>query len=191
MKKIKSLYKKLRARFLGKNTLEQLIQRGLIVGENFHCEEYPFIDPSHCWLIQIGNDVTFSGYVRILAHDASSLHISTMGEGKNEYVKLGKVKIGNNVFIGANSIILPGVNIGDNSIIGAGSVVTKNIPENVVVAGNPARIISTTTEYAKKIESLMQKAPLYGEEYTVRGNITHEMKQQMKKELEIGVGFVK
>lgn len=51
------------------------------------------------------------------------------------------VKIGKNVWIGADCTILPGVNIGDNSVIGAGSVVTKNVPDNVVVAGNPAKII--------------------------------------------------
>ncbi|PQA77836.1 DapH/DapD/GlmU-related protein [Rhodoferax sp. TS-BS-61-7] len=51
------------------------------------------------------------------------------------------VEIGDNVFIGANSIILKGVTIGENSVIGAGSVVTKSIPSNCVVAGNPARVI--------------------------------------------------
>lgn len=191
MKSIKAILKKIRARFLGENTLSQLIQRGLTVGKNFKCEECPFIDPSHCWLIQIGDDVTFSNKVRVLAHDASSLHISTMGKGKNKYVKIGKVKIGNNVFVGADSIILLGVTIGDNSIIGAGSVVTKSIPKNVVAAGNPARIISSIEEYKEKIQSLMSQSPLYEEEYTMRGNITNEMKQQMKKELEKGVGFVK
>lgn len=53
------------------------------------------------------------------------------------------VKIGNNVWIGAGSTILPGVTIGDNSVIGAGSVVTKDIPENAVTVGSPARVIKT------------------------------------------------
>ena len=51
------------------------------------------------------------------------------------------VRIGKNVWIGAGAIILPGVSIGDNSVIGAGSVVTKDVPENVVAAGSPARVI--------------------------------------------------
>lgn len=55
------------------------------------------------------------------------------------------VKIGKNVWIGADCTILPGVTIGDNSIIGAGSVVTKNVPNNVIVAGNPAKVIKEIT----------------------------------------------
>ncbi|WP_440896760.1 DapH/DapD/GlmU-related protein [Amphibacillus sp. Q70] len=51
------------------------------------------------------------------------------------------ISIGNNVWIGANSVILPGVKIGDNTVIGAGSVVTKDIPANVVAVGNPCRVI--------------------------------------------------
>jgi len=51
------------------------------------------------------------------------------------------VTIGNNVWIGGGAIVLPGVSIGDNSVIGAGSVVTKNVPANVVAAGNPCRVL--------------------------------------------------
>lgn len=53
------------------------------------------------------------------------------------------IKIGNNVWIGAQSVILPGVSVGDNSVIGAGSVVTKDIPANVVAAGNPCRVLKS------------------------------------------------
>ena len=51
------------------------------------------------------------------------------------------VKIGNRSWIGANTIILPGVTIGDNTVIGAGSIVTKDIPSNVIAVGSPARVI--------------------------------------------------
>ena len=67
---------------------------------------------------------------------------------KKRFIK--NVKIGNNCFIGAKAIILPGVSIGDNVIVGAGSVVTKNIPSNVVVAGNPAKIIMSIDEFTQK-----------------------------------------
>ncbi|MGR5966728.1 acyltransferase [Bacillus cereus] len=62
----------------------------------------------------------------------------------------GKVKIGNNVFVGANSTILKGVSIGNNVIIGANSLVNKEVPDNVVIAGNPARVIMSIEEYYQK-----------------------------------------
>lgn len=62
-----------------------------------------------------------------------------------KYTSCKEIKIGKNVFVGARSIIMKGVKIGDGAVIGAGSVVTKDVPENTIVAGNPARII-------KKIE---------------------------------------
>ena len=71
----------------------------------------------------------------ILSHDASMKRIDRK-RGSS-----GITRIGKNVFVGVNAIVLPNVRIGDNSIIGAGSVVTKDVPPNVVVAGNPARII--------------------------------------------------
>ena len=62
----------------------------------------------------------------------------------------GKVTIGDYVYIGSNSLIMPGVTIGDNVLIAAGSVVTKSIPSNVVVGGNPARIVCTIEEYIER-----------------------------------------
>ena len=64
--------------------------------------------------------------------------------------KFGKIKIEDNVHVGWNTIIMPGVTIGKNSIIGCGSIVTKSIPENSVAVGVPARVIETTEEYYKK-----------------------------------------
>ena len=60
------------------------------------------------------------------------------------------VTIGNNVWIGANSVVLPGVTIGDNSVIGAGSVVTKDIPANVVAVGNPCKVMREIGEHDKE-----------------------------------------
>ena len=65
----------------------------------------------------------------------------------------GKVKIGNNVFIGQNAMILKGVTIGNNVVIGANSLVNKNIPDNTVYAGNPARYITSIEEYYHKYKA--------------------------------------
>ena len=89
--------------------------------------------------ISIGNKCTITYGCVILSHDAASRLINPQDNGE------GAVSIGNNVFIGVNSVILGNVTIGDNSIIGAGSVVTKDVPPSVVVAGNPARVLKNLT----------------------------------------------
>ena len=128
--------------------LEKLYMRGLRIGKKFHRMEGVIIDPSHCYHITIGDNVTLAPRVHVLAHDSST------------YMFLGKtraanVTIGNNVFVGAGSIILPGVHIGNRVIIGAGSIVTKDIPDNSVAVGNPAKVICAIDEYLEKEKEKM------------------------------------
>ena len=142
---IRSIINRLR----GTMDLPSLIKNGLTIGEdvfiNFGCT----IDRSCCWLVTIGNRVTLAPNVHILAHDAST---------KRElgYTKIGKVVIGDDVFIGAGTIVLPGVRIGDRVVIGAGSVVTRDIPGGSVAAGNPAKVICTYDEYMEKQRNLKE-----------------------------------
>lgn len=103
---------------------------------------------SEPYLIRIGNHCTITQNVVLLTHDGGGWVFT---EEIPSLQKFGRIEIKDNCFIGINSIILPNVTIGPNSIVGAGSVVTKNVPENVVVAGNPARMICTIEEYKKKI----------------------------------------
>lgn len=175
--------KELVFRIRGKYTVERLKKMGLRVGKNFNPQLGFELDPSHCWLIEIGNNVTFGPNVQILAHDASMHNI--IG-----YTRIGNVSIGDNVFIGAGSIVLPNVKIGDNSIIGAGSVVTKDIPKNTVYAGNPVKMISTIDEFTQKHKQLMQKCPIYQEEYTLRGNIDKQKKEKQCNDLKDTVGYI-
>lgn len=114
---------------------------GVKIGENVNIYD-TYIDNGHPYLCEIGNNVTLS-LCYILTHGAS-MHTET------GYSKIGKVIIGNNVFVGFKSIILCNVHIGDDVIIVAGGVVTKDIPSNCVVAGNPARVIGRYDEYIKK-----------------------------------------
>ena len=181
---IKRKTKEVVYRIRGEYTVEKLQRMGLKVGKNFDAQLGYELDPSHCWLIEIGDDVTFGPHVQVLAHDASTC--KTLG-----YAKIGRVTIGNNVFVGAGSIILPGVKIGNNSVIGAGSIVTKDVPTNMVYAGNPAKQIMTLEEFVEKNSKLMEHAPLYGEEYTLRKNISDKKKEQQKTELADCIGFVK
>jgi len=87
--------------------------------------------------IKIGDNVMIAQYVTIISDN----HEKFKGKFDFEHYAGKDVIIGNNVWIGANSIILPGVVIGDNSIVGAGAVVTKSVPKNSVAVGNPARLI--------------------------------------------------
>lgn len=128
--------------------LDKLLKRGLKVGKNFYRGPGVIIDPSHCYHITIGDNVSIGAQSQIIAHDAST----TMFLGKT---RASNVTIGNIVFIGAGSIILPGVHIGNRVIIGAGSVVTNNIPDNSVAVGNPAKVICTIDDYLNKEKAKM------------------------------------
>ncbi|WP_295747192.1 sugar O-acetyltransferase [uncultured Limosilactobacillus sp.] len=103
---------------------------------NFNCN---FVDDGN---IFIGNDTMIGPNCTF----ATAMHpISPkLRRHKLQYNK--PIQIGDNVWLGGNVTILPGVTIGDNSIVGAGSVVTKNVPANVIVVGNPARILRQITD---------------------------------------------
>ena len=143
------------------------------------------IDPTHCWHIEIGNNVVLAPRVHILAHDASTgLFLG--------YTKVSNVKIGNNVFIGAGSIVLPGVTIGDNVVIGAGSIVSRDIPTNSVAVGNPAKVICSLEEYLSKEKKLMNTENTFDEEFTLRNK--HFTKKQKKEMIDAcdkyGKGYI-
>lgn len=158
---MKKFFSRIRSRIKGEQDLDKLIQRGLAVGTGFIRMEDVIIDPSHCWHISIGNHVVLAPRVHILAHDASTKVF--LG-----YTRVANTRIGNNVFVGAGSIILPGVTIGDNVIIGAGSVVSKDIPDDSVAAGNPARVLKPLGDFLDENKRKMRSGTVFGELYTLR-----------------------
>lgn len=170
-------------RLRGEFTTEKLVSMGMTVGKNFKRLNGVILDPGHCWLIEIGDNVTMAPRVHILCHDASTKQF--LG-----YTKIGRVTIGNNVFIGAESVVLPGVTIGDNVIIGANSTVTHDIPENSVAAGSPARVICSLDDYLAKEKARMETAPCYGREFTLRQNVSMEKRMQQKEELTGKIGYI-
>lgn len=127
-------------------------KKGMIVGENTHV--FSLIGQGEPYLIKIGNNTTISFDVTFLTHDAS---IGALIDRKEKSDLVGRIIIGDHVFIGNGSIILCGCTIGDRSVVAAGSVVVNSIPSDVVVGGNPARIICSTNDYITNNSSLFLK----------------------------------
>lgn len=148
------MIKQLLIKIIKRNTSESILQSlkngGAQIGKGvvIYTPSTVDIDGSRPWLLSIGDYTKITRGAVILTHDYS---LSVIRRVYGEWIGEGQcTKIGKNCFIGANSIILMGTQIGDNVIIGAGSVVHGTIPDNVVVAGNPARVICTLDEYYEK-----------------------------------------
>ena len=132
----------------------------IFVGENFYANfNCTFLDVS---TIEIGDNCMFAPNVQLYTA-THPLHPVKRNSGL-EYAK--PIKIGNNVWLGGGVIVTPGVTLGDNVVVGAGSVVTKSFPDNVVIAGNPARIIKTVEEepLEESLETLRQKIDMIDRE---------------------------
>ena len=111
----------------------------LSIGDNTFIGEFNNIRATGGEII-IGNNCNISQHCTLVSSNHSLAKGINISEQKWDETKVG-IYIGDDVWIGANSVILPGVTIGDGAVIGAGSIVTKNVPSNAIVAGNPARII--------------------------------------------------
>ncbi|MGX1113386.1 acetyltransferase-like isoleucine patch superfamily enzyme [Pseudoalteromonas sp. MBR-15] len=139
LKKFFSIYKRV---FWTREKLARSL--GVTIGEG--CDIQNVFFGSEPYLIKIGNHVQITDGVKIFTHGAGWVL-------RDKYPDLdffGKVEIQDNVYIGSNSLLMPGITIGSNVVIAAGSVVTKSIPNNSVVGGNPARVISSLESFEYK-----------------------------------------
>jgi Hexapeptide repeat of succinyl-transferase len=118
---------------------------GVTIGEG--CRIYTSFG-NEPWLISIGDRVTVTSGVKFITHDGAT---GLVRDEKGRRYRYAPIEIGSDVFIGTNSIILPGVRIGNRVIVAAGSVVNRSIPDNCVVAGVPARFIKTFDEYELRV----------------------------------------
>lgn len=135
--------KKVGINFIGKNKLVKFI------------EPTAYFDGTDYSLIELGDNVVISKEVILLTHDYSITAALcsngvNIGRGEGELLLKDKIVIGNNSFVGARAMILPGTIIGENCIIGAGSVVKGEIHSGTVVAGNPCKEIAATKDYADR-----------------------------------------
>ncbi len=124
--------------------VRKLVERGLTLGRDVELNDGFFLDPSHCFLITIEDGVTFGPGVKLFAHDASCK--KSLGK-----TRIGLVRLHRNCFIGASSVILPGVTVGENSIIGANSTVSSSVPANQVWAGSPATKVMSLADHVKML----------------------------------------
>ena len=165
--------------------LEELKARGLKVGEESYIYSAFNFDHIYPHLISIGDHVTISTNVTILAHDASPCVVKCG-------TKIGKVSIGNHVFIGTGTTILCDTKIGSNVIVGAGSLVTKDLPDGGVYAGMPAKWICSIDAYRERYEKLRKERRDFSlimpwDQWYHAGE---QERQQMLDGLEDGFGFI-
>ncbi len=137
-------------RYSPESFIKYLRSEGMQIGEGtiFFDPINTVVDAQNPKLVTIGSNVRITSGCKILTHDFSW---SVIGGVYGECVgAVGTIKIGNNVFLGVNSVILRNTSIGDNVVIGAGSVVSGNLDSNSVYAGNPARKIMSLEELYDK-----------------------------------------
>ena len=128
-----------------------LRKQGVVIGDNCDIDKNAYFG-SEPWLIKIGDNTRITRGVQFITHDGGLWTLRKMGLIDKEDVKYGTIEIGDNCNISWNVIIMPNVKIGNNCVVAAGAVVTKNIPDNSVWGGVPAKPIETINEYAEKIK---------------------------------------
>ena len=140
---IKSLIKKA--------TIAVAQNNGLKIGSNLYVEGIPNFG-SEPFLVEIGNDVTIAENVSFINHGGDA-RVTKKIEKYKDGRFFGRIKIGNNTFIGKGTILMPGVSIGSNCVIGSLSLISSSVPDNTVYAGVPAKFICTIEEYGDKLVS--------------------------------------
>jgi len=148
-----------------------LREKGVAVGKGtiFHDPATTGVDTQRPWMVRIGEYCKISSGVSILAHDYSR---SVLRRKYGEIIGEASItSIGDNCFLGLNSVILMGAKIGNNCIVGAGSVVGGTFPDNVVIGGNPAKVIMTLADcYEKRKGNVLAAAKLFCREFYSKYN---------------------
>jgi acetyltransferase-like isoleucine patch superfamily enzyme len=143
MKKISKLIKVFKGKVLFLiNPIAYLRGLGVKIGDGCRIATANF--GSEPYLIEIGNRCHITKGVKFINHDGG---VWVFRDRADSFDVFGKIKIGNNVYIGNDCTLMPGVEIGNNCVIGASTIVTKSIPDNSVVAGVPARYICNIEDY--------------------------------------------
>jgi len=161
---------------------EYLRKQGVRIGKNPVILYPSYIDGRLPYLLEIGDDVVISLYVTILTHDATSAYAGDL-------IKVGRVRIHDHVFIGANTTIMCNVSIGPHAIVGAGSVVSRDVPRDSVVAGNPAKLVCSLDQFKAKHRELSGKQPLFEGKHFQHPYIPDERKIFLNDQLQETFGY--
>lgn len=133
----------------GEKRAKYLKKKNILKGLGENCLFQSRIFPMDPKLLHIHDNVTIAANVTFCTHDAIR-HVLMYKYKKKFPMYSGCIEVMDNVFIGAGVIIMPNIRIGENSIIAAGSIVTKDVPSNSIVAGNPAKVIGNFDDLVKK-----------------------------------------
>jgi maltose O-acetyltransferase len=154
------------------------------VGDNVYVAGGFYFDPGFPWLISIGDETTIGPRVTILTHDATP-------KLRTGWSVVTPVHIGSRVFVGANTMILPGTRIGDDAIVGAGSVLRRDVAPGTVVAGNPAREVGSTTDHTERHLAALRDHPRFaGVGPAGRARLAADERRRILDALGDGSGYV-
>ncbi|WP_284730822.1 acyltransferase [Rhodococcoides kroppenstedtii] len=151
---------------------------GVTIGSG--CQILSVVATTEPWLVSIGDRVTISSNVRIVTHDGSGWLVD---DERGRRFRYAPVSIGSDVFVGAGSIIMPGVRIGDRCVVGAGSVVTRSIPDGTVAAGNPARAVDTYDRLVARMKEWPAASDMVGD--TRRRRVDSIAERSYRPEMEL------
>lgn len=138
------LYHKLKRKDPMEAKMQLYRNYGVKIGKNVR--SFSHLMTTEPYLLEFGDNTTVSFDVVFITHDNSATKVIP-----NASSIYGRIKVGKNCFIGARTVIMPGVELGDNVIVGAGSVVTKSFLEDgTIIAGNPAKVVGSVEKYREK-----------------------------------------
>ena len=155
-----------RAEYLRKNKVFHALGK--------QCYFHPRTIPADACMISIGDNVCIAGNVKFIAHDVfdimfnNNIKYRSISGGGYFGINRGRIKIGNNVCIGEGVHLMPAIEIGNDVIIAGGAVVTRDVPDGVIVGGNPAKEIGRTEDLA------MRRSQMYSTEYNVKRSALEE-----------------
>lgn len=132
----------------------RLQELGMKIGRDVHLPGSTSIDAVYCFLISIGDRTRFGPQCLVLAHDGQADEFLDAG-------RLGRVVIHSSCYIGARTVILPGVEIGPSTIVEANSVVSRSLPPETVCAGNPARVVCSLEQFLEEHRDNLRNAPAF------------------------------